>query len=62
MRSSTTYTLTSILLTIASLTQLSCGHTWVESLSVIAPNGTFVGSPGYARGNGTSILVSRLSR
>ncbi|OOQ83008.1 hypothetical protein PEBR_38268 [Penicillium brasilianum] len=26
-------------------------HTWVEQLSVIAPNGTFVGNPGYARGN-----------
>ncbi|RLM01821.1 hypothetical protein CFD26_108935 [Aspergillus turcosus] len=26
-------------------------HSWVEQLMVIAPNGTFVGSPGYARGN-----------
>ncbi|KAI9877341.1 MAG: hypothetical protein M1830_004209 [Pleopsidium flavum] len=51
MRSSTTYTLTSTLLSIAGLTQLACGHTWVESLSVIAPNGTFVGNPGYPRGN-----------
>jgi hypothetical protein len=35
---------------------LSCAkdinaHTWVEQLSVIAPNGTFVGAPGYPRGN-----------
>ncbi|EPS30372.1 hypothetical protein POX_b02619 [Penicillium oxalicum] len=26
-------------------------HSWVEQLTVIAPNGTFVGLPGYARGN-----------
>ncbi|KAJ5103850.1 hypothetical protein N7532_004379 [Penicillium argentinense] len=26
-------------------------HSWVEQLTVIAPNGTFVGIPGYARGN-----------
>ncbi|KAJ5601429.1 hypothetical protein N7510_010963 [Penicillium lagena] len=26
-------------------------HSWVEQLTVIAPNGTFVGAPGYARGN-----------
>lgn len=26
-------------------------HSWVEQLSVVAPNGTFVGLPGYARGN-----------
>lgn len=25
-------------------------HSWVEELTVIAPNGTFVGSPGYPRG------------
>ncbi|KAF7588912.1 hypothetical protein BBP40_005027 [Aspergillus hancockii] len=25
-------------------------HSWVEQLTVIAPNGTFVGSPGYPRG------------
>jgi len=55
MRSSTRYTLASALLTMASLTQPVCGHSWVESLSVIAPNGTFTGDPGYARGNGTSL-------
>jgi hypothetical protein len=26
-------------------------HSWVEQLSIIAPNGTFVGAPGYPRGN-----------
>lgn len=26
-------------------------HSWVEQLTVIAPNGTFIGTPGYARGN-----------
>ncbi|EAW11390.1 uncharacterized protein ACLA_090830 [Aspergillus clavatus NRRL 1] len=26
-------------------------HSWVEQLTVIAPNGTFVGSPGFPRGN-----------
>lgn len=26
-------------------------HTWIEQLISIAPNGTFVGTPGYARGN-----------
>lgn len=26
-------------------------HSWVEQMTVIAPNGTFVGAPGYARGN-----------
>lgn len=26
-------------------------HSWVEQMMVIAPNGTFVDSPGYARGN-----------
>ena len=32
---------------------ISCGsaHSWVEQLSVIAPNGTFTGAPGFARGN-----------
>ncbi|CAI7665256.1 unnamed protein product [Penicillium bialowiezense] len=26
-------------------------HSWIEELTLIAPNGTFVGTPGYARGN-----------
>ncbi|PGH05506.1 hypothetical protein AJ80_08327 [Polytolypa hystricis UAMH7299] len=27
----------------------TAGHSWVEQLTVIAPNGTFVGDPGYPR-------------
>ena len=27
------------------------GHSWVERMFSIAPNGSFVGAPGYARGN-----------
>jgi hypothetical protein len=27
-------------------------HTWVEQLNNIDPNGTFVGAPGFPRGNG----------
>lgn len=34
-----------------SLVTSANAHSWVEQLTVIAPNGTFVGSPGYARGN-----------
>ena len=26
-------------------------HSWIEQLTVVAPNGTFVGAPGYPRGN-----------
>jgi hypothetical protein len=26
-------------------------HSWIEELTVIAPNGTFIGTPGYPRGN-----------
>src|SRR2546421_13110089 len=33
------------------LTSFANAHTWIEQLRVIAPNGTFVGAPGYARGN-----------
>jgi hypothetical protein len=33
------------------LTTFTNAHTWIEQLTVIAPNGTFVGAPGYARGN-----------
>ncbi|KAK2756943.1 hypothetical protein FQN54_004911 [Arachnomyces sp. PD_36] len=42
----------------AALTALFCylttsvnGHSWVEQLTLIAPNGTFVGEPGFPRGN-----------
>lgn len=38
----------SILLTLIVLVN---AHSWIEQLTVIAPNGTFVGAPGYARGN-----------
>ncbi|KAA8647359.1 hypothetical protein EYZ11_007240 [Aspergillus tanneri] len=44
-----TYALSLLLLGLIAIT---CdGHSWVEQLMVIAPNGTFVGSPGYPRGN-----------
>ncbi|EKV07883.1 hypothetical protein PDIG_61740 [Penicillium digitatum PHI26] len=37
-----------VLLALYTQTQ---AHSWVEELTLIAPNGTFVGTPGYARGN-----------
>ncbi|KAL4979677.1 hypothetical protein BDW66DRAFT_126983 [Aspergillus desertorum] len=39
------------LILLASLFALAYAHSWVEQLMVIASNGTFVGSPGYPRGN-----------
>ncbi|RAL11287.1 uncharacterized protein BO97DRAFT_100038 [Aspergillus homomorphus CBS 101889] len=39
------------LLLALSLPSTVVGHSWVEQLTVIAPNGTFVGAPGYPRGN-----------
>ncbi|GMF93522.1 unnamed protein product [Aspergillus oryzae] len=39
------------LLSFLFLTPTVVAHSWVEQLMVIAPNGTFVGSPGYSRGN-----------
>ncbi|KAE8159515.1 hypothetical protein BDV40DRAFT_314521 [Aspergillus tamarii] len=39
------------LLSLLVLTPTVVAHSWVEQLMVIAPNGTFVGSPGYSRGN-----------
>lgn len=33
-----------------SLIPSAAGHSWIEILNNIAPNGTFVGSPGYPRG------------
>ncbi|KAE8360533.1 hypothetical protein BDV27DRAFT_161569 [Aspergillus caelatus] len=39
------------LLSLLILTPMVVAHSWVEQLMVIAPNGTFVGSPGYSRGN-----------
>ncbi|KAL4911794.1 hypothetical protein BDW62DRAFT_196233 [Aspergillus aurantiobrunneus] len=38
------------LILLALLFTSACAHSWVEQLMVIAPNGTFVGSPGYPRG------------
>lgn len=38
----------SVLLVLAAFAN---AHSWVEQLIVIAPNGTFVGTPGYPRGN-----------
>jgi hypothetical protein len=34
-----------------AMTSPSQAHTWVEMLNIIAPNGTFIGAPGYIRGN-----------
>ncbi|KAI9821100.1 MAG: hypothetical protein M1827_003834 [Pycnora praestabilis] len=36
---------------VTMLTSTVYGHSWDEQMMVIAPNGTFVGQPGYARGN-----------
>jgi hypothetical protein len=33
------------------LTTFASAHTWIEQMSVIAPNGTFIGAPGFPRGN-----------
>ncbi|KAF7509797.1 hypothetical protein GJ744_007492 [Endocarpon pusillum] len=40
-----------ILFGILSVTSVAHAHTWIEQLTAIAPNGTFVGEPGYPRGN-----------
>lgn len=40
-----------VLLFLLSSADTINGHSWVEQLSVIASNGTFVGPPGYPRGN-----------
>jgi hypothetical protein len=34
-----------------SITTSANAHTWIEQMQAIAPNGTFAGAPGYARGN-----------
>lgn len=39
------------LLALLCLLSFASAHTWVEQLMVIAPNGTLVGQPGFARGN-----------
>ncbi|KAI9759911.1 MAG: hypothetical protein M4579_002036 [Chaenotheca gracillima] len=38
------------LATVAILATQSCAHSWVEELDVIKSDGTYTGSPGYARG------------
>jgi hypothetical protein len=40
-----------ILWALPALVTLATAHSWVEQLTVIAANGTFTGTPGYARGN-----------
>lgn len=39
------------LLALTFFVTLATSHSWVEQLTVISPNGTFTGAPGYARGN-----------
>lgn len=36
---------------LTSFITLTCAHSWVEQLTVIDPNGTFTGAPGFVRGN-----------
>lgn len=43
--------ITKLFLALLSAASVAQAHTWVEQLMVIAPNGTFVGEPGYPRGN-----------
>lgn len=43
------------LVVLAVLISFTVAHSWVEELSVIDPNGTYVGPLGYARGNGKSL-------
>lgn len=41
----------SALMALALIITPSLAHSWVEQMMVIAPNGSFTGSPGYARNN-----------
>ncbi|OAP65145.1 hypothetical protein AYL99_01117 [Fonsecaea erecta] len=41
----------SALIGLLATVPLTTAHTWIEQLMVIAPNGTLVGQPGFARGN-----------
>ncbi|KAJ5684347.1 uncharacterized protein N7477_000692 [Penicillium maclennaniae] len=36
---------------LSTIVAFATAHSWVEQLTVIAANGTFTGTPGYARGN-----------
>jgi hypothetical protein len=40
-----------LFLALVSASSVAQAHTWIEQLTVIAPNGTFVGQPGFPRGN-----------
>jgi hypothetical protein len=40
-----------IILLFMGLATFASAHTWIEQMNVIAANGTFIGAPGYARGN-----------
>ncbi|KAL3465495.1 hypothetical protein BJX64DRAFT_55363 [Aspergillus heterothallicus] len=42
---------TRLILLALFFTTATWAHSWVEQLMVIAPNGSFVGAPGYPRGN-----------
>lgn len=42
---------TAFALAASALLNSASAHSWVEQMQVIAPNGTFVGAPGFARGN-----------
>ncbi|MCJ1345478.1 hypothetical protein MMC31_003685 [Peltigera leucophlebia] len=41
----------SALVAVIFLSSFAHAHSWVEQLTLISPNGSFVGTPGYARGN-----------
>ena len=43
--------ISTIALVALGLSSLTSAHTWIEQMMVVAPNGTMVGNPGYARGN-----------
>jgi hypothetical protein len=43
--------LNTIAMAALGLSSIASAHTWIEQMMVIAPNGTMVGQPGYARGN-----------
>ncbi|KIY02048.1 uncharacterized protein Z520_02186 [Fonsecaea multimorphosa CBS 102226] len=43
--------LSSALIGLLATAPLTSAHSWIEQLMVIAPNGTLVGQPGFARGN-----------
>jgi hypothetical protein len=46
-----TISITKIVVALLGASSVAQAHSWIEQLMVIAPNGTFVGEPGYPRGN-----------